>query len=757
MWAATLGIKFTIDWAQIELSYPGFTASVSGFQIVRCPRTENDCTIKAQGLILPTHHPVTAAGEIEDANYSTYNITSAFDYEPDPGATCTATTVSSTNSTIHKTLVELISPEIAINKSLTIDRTNDFIEIYGRLNNVTAGGGSYSPGSIDYDLYGVTGPNAIAYDHTIALRANWRRTIDDGFLSTPEPRNSATHVIDSVAYAARGFDDETTGNFPEMTYKGTTLVVSINSAFTNPNSVAHNNTIAALAVHGLEQALYGRYRRSLGYSQYGGATYVERSYNQYIPASEFTVVSTASVNLYSGDVYINPYTFLKLFVDTDAEYADHTGQVIVSFPVESKINTAYLSNSLAEHLKNSATLTAQYYVTERQSIGISMYPNGYPTTIGDLYRYNSAYSTVDMSKVHLIKPYDFRSTETRDTMVTSSEKKYSGEYSDSWLDFKYNNYIELEGEYGAITRIVDNNDKLIAFQPRGVAVLSVLERELVETNNTATLAVGTGGILSRYDYITRKSGTSLYDAIIPTESILYYYDDKNVAIYRIAEQLECISDIKGMKSYFEDNPFTSMIGAYDRANREVYFSPGTSYAESTLLFSGYTDAFEGFFELDANSVYVNKYVTFDKYLLSSLDKNKFYLHNVGSCNKFYDEYKTSSLTLIVNPGKTNVVTLHELEWMTDVTYDGSHLQNVTFDTVQLLNTYQDTEEMDLFYRPDVKRRFRKWRMNLLRNHDDNGRLRDSWFKAIFTWEQSNTHKKLIIHPINFLYSPAKLF
>jgi len=115
------------------------------------------------------------------------------------------------------------------------------------------------------------------------------------------------------------------------------------------------------------------------------------------------------------------------------------------------------------------------------------------------------------------------------------------------------------------------------------------------------------------------------------------------------------------------------------------------------------------------------------------------------------------LTLIVNPAKTNVVTFHGVEWLTDMTYDNEFIQNLTFDTLQITNTYQDTEIMDLFTRPDVTRRFKKWRMNLLRNHDDNGRLRDSWIKVTFTWTQTNDHKKLIIHPINFLYTPSKLF
>jgi hypothetical protein len=79
--AKPLGIKFEIDWDAINTDYPELLEQLSGFQIVRCLRTTNDSTIRAQGLILPTHYPTVVAGSIKDANYSTYNITSAIDYE----------------------------------------------------------------------------------------------------------------------------------------------------------------------------------------------------------------------------------------------------------------------------------------------------------------------------------------------------------------------------------------------------------------------------------------------------------------------------------------------------------------------------------------------------------------------------------------------------------------------------------------------------------------------------------------------------
>lgn len=989
MIAKALGIKFTINWVDIETNYPGMLAQLSGFQIVRSQRTDNDCTIKAQGIIVPTHHPdVPVVGKIRDSDYSTYNITGASDYSTD---TVTAildpivTNLTGTDSSLTDHLVELLSPEMAIGRDLTVDSGVDFLEIVGHLDNVTLD--TLCVNATKQKGYAVVAMTVNSLTTSPALIADHRKTINDALVSYPETKYPTSHTIGSTSYTARGYDDTLNTAVPEMTYKSTSLVAEISSPFLN---------VSGASVAGDEKAMYGRYRRPLGYSIYGGATYVERSYSTYIDVSGFkttpTVAAILNYKMFGGDTYITPFNFLKLFYDYSSEYAvadgQNSGQVIVAFPMESRLNLAYKLDNIPRYL-TTALVTPIYYLAEKQSIGISQYPNGYPN-IGDLYRYNSAYSTESISKIFSPKPFDYRAVDINDVMVTSSEKKYNGEYSDSWLKFKFNNYIELEGEYGAITRIINHSDKLMAFQPRAIAVLSVLERELVETNNVAALAVGTGGILSRYDYLTRKAGTSLYDAITPADIGLYFYDDKNITIYRILESLEAISDTKGMKSYFELDPVTSLVASYDRDNREVLFTPrntfyfgaleltfdniinvpvanassvtdwntffdlptnGTPFTSvvvdgntiklyggsgitlkngiflnninityvndeagciiigstqafsacteitgfnlpaltdagfsqmfygcelvsvfsfpsltkiggscfqictgatifnfplvttleftgafrncsnansfylplctqmgmtvgdnivfqgitgktitltipaslmvcnggnpdgdiatlqanntvtvtqsdptlvitgDTLVFSGYTDAFTGFYTLGSGTSAVRNYITFDKYLLSSLDGRTFYLHNCGNYNEYYGEHQESSLTLIANPNKTQVCTFHAIQWLADLTTSGVETPAdllLTFDTLQVTNTHQDTGVMTLLTRDDLKRRFRKWRMNLLRDSGNNGRLRDSWVKCTFTWLQTNDHKKLVIHPINFSFIPVKM-
>lgn len=766
MVARKLYIHFNIDIAAMESDYPGLREQLSGLQIVRCPRDEDDCTIKAQGIVVPTYVPTTPAGEIENTNYSSYNITSAGDYDAGGPSQLIQTggglTVVGVEADIDPTLVELLSPEVAINKSVDSNTATDVLEVFGYLDQITTGAifdNTFTPIpllEVYHKSYSVTATSIVSYDYDPAqIETDWRRDLSGLLVSLPEPKSPPAHVIGLTSYTARGYDNTLDGDKPEMTFKGTSLVMEIDSAFTSvDDGGAANNS----------KAMYGRYRKKLGYSIYGGATYSERSYSKYIKAGEFNTISSITIashnNVFNGDVYIGPFNFLKLFYDYDSEYCgttdgSYSGQMLVAFPVESRINIYYKLDNIPKYY--TIPDTPDYYLEEKQSIGISQFPTTYPE-IGDLYRYNSAYSAQNISKIFVPKPFDYKSITTNDVMVTSSEKKFNGEYSDSWLIFKYNNYIELEGEYGSITRILNHNDRLFAFQPRGISVLSVLERELVETNNTGSLAVGTGGILSRYDYLSRKNGTSLYEAIVSTDPGLYFYDDKNIGIFRILEVLEPLSDTKGLKSYYESNKIQTLVASYDKANREVLFSPDydISYDKNTLCFSGYTDAFTGFYTWGSGTNYVKHYIPFDRYLLSSLDGRIFYLHNAGNYNEFFGELLTSSLTLITNPSKTNVVSFHVVEWLTDLTIAGVDDLTHTFDTLQITNTHQDTGVMTLATREDLIRRFRAWRLNTFRDSGDEGRIRDSWIKSHFIWTQDSNYKKLVVHPIDYLYLPTKI-
>jgi hypothetical protein len=64
-----------------------------------------------------------------------------------------------------------------------------------------------------------------------------------------------------------------------------------------------------------------------------------------------------------------------------------------------------------------------------------------------------------------------------------------------------------------------------------VGIASVNDRSLINDNNAGELVLGTGGILTRYDYLVTQNGSSIINdkSITNSETTLYWHDfDKNV-------------------------------------------------------------------------------------------------------------------------------------------------------------------------------------------------------------------------------------
>ncbi|PIZ56919.1 hypothetical protein COY23_02180, partial [bacterium (Candidatus Torokbacteria) CG_4_10_14_0_2_um_filter_35_8] len=57
-------------------------------------------------------------------------------------------------------------------------------------------------------------------------------------------------------------------------------------------------------------------------------------------------------------------------------------------------------------------------------------------------------------------------------------------------------------------------DKLFAIQPKGVSIVEVNTRTMINSTTGSPIAVGTGDMLSRYDYVTQLSGSKHQPSII---------------------------------------------------------------------------------------------------------------------------------------------------------------------------------------------------------------------------------------------------
>nr|DAV20704.1 MAG TPA: stabilization protein [Crassvirales sp.] len=131
---------------------------------------------------------------------------------------------------------------------------------------------------------------------------------------------------------------------------------------------------------------------------------------------------------------------------------------------------------------------------------------------------------------YYINEYGERINITIPNRILSSQVKTNNEVIDSWSKFKVADYLDVDNQWGDISNLKVFKDRLFYFQDTGVGIASVNERSLVTDDNANQLVLGTGGILSRYDYITNTNGDSVINdrSIVNSDNVLYWYDyDKN--------------------------------------------------------------------------------------------------------------------------------------------------------------------------------------------------------------------------------------
>lgn len=735
----------------------GFWNKIKGYQFVRCQRRAADKSIVAHGILSMT---------VEDASnniYSSIYLTSAADWNL-KAAAGTVRTIANWNAPSSMTynvsgadpyysLVEFISADSAFNKEFSI-QSGDYIEAVGMLDasaaaEVTSAFTSAAPKMRYYSFTSGKIVTANYAELTVpASRDNLWGEVQDGFFSNSEQKDPVSHTVNSKLYFARGTDGGAAATKAE-TYKGSSVVLDIQRF---ESTVIPTSSTAG-------EAIVCNYKRNLGLGMYGGSTYSQRSLSVYIPCSTFidkpAQGGTTTDYIRGGDVYYSYFAFLKNL--HDPEYENDTpevdsGQSLITFPTISSINVDWRLDPLLNQVSfGDSTTVPNYHLNEVATWGITNYPIYYPTN-QNLYRYNSVYSTADVSRQFIPTPFDFNSVVSYDTRIRYSDQKIAGEYVDSWLKFRTNNYLDMDGNYGEVIRLLSMHNDLYAFQPFAVSKVSVLDREVLPSNTSQSLSIGSGGVLERYDYLTTNSGTDFYDAVIPTERGLYYYDNYTRDIKRVsAEGVQSLSEIKGMKSFFNERELSNVVGVYDKENREVLlslFHANTAlYTDKTLVFSLFTDSFIGF-----QNFTTSKFISKGDVVLS-LDSagESVYRHNIGKYGTFYGVAYDSTISMMVNPLKMRTASFHTIEFLTNLYSGKTHLPNTTIDSIDLSTSTQTGAQLTSF-----TQRFRSWRNNLLREVTTNKKLRDNYLRLDVTLTDNSNNYKYSLHPLITSYLPTKV-
>src|SRR5690606_34239451 len=326
-------------------------------------------------------------------------------------------------------------------------------------------------------------------------------------------------------------------------------------------------------------------------------------FNTYIAKSKLynnPGTSTFSTESIQGDVYMVYYDCVlnamhwsnEDVVDSNS-YAENRG-LGVQYSTRTAVSNNMLQTSLIFPCESSVNTELRYGKHWAKDQVNTNDGDEFARFMFDEFTYNDSYQQENNLKSYFSEPFDANFVEELPYHIFASKSKLDNAVIDSWRIYPVNDYMQVEGTFGPINRIVNWTEKVISYQDRAIAHISTEERGTVQDETGAIIQTGTGAVLSRYDYISKETGTIHQFSVVVTPTGVYHVDARLKKVFKLGEGLLPLGEIKGMSTFFrqniinnvlaEDKPLTgsSIHGEYDPLFNKVYFT-SRSYSKRDPL------------------------------------------------------------------------------------------------------------------------------------------------------------------------------
>jgi hypothetical protein len=477
---------------------------------------------------------------------------------------------------------------------------------------------------------------------------------------------------------------------------------------------------------------------------YGGNTMEAKSRSSYMGIGTYATIATNNHFITSpGDTFVSDFKFAKMTkTATELSNQDYLQMTeIISIPVETGVD-----------------------LKQRNDISINSWDNRYQPKEVEFHSYNNVYSQQPTLVQTTGTGFKFKSINEFDTKVVASSKKVNGEYVDSWTNFLENETRTLDGGYGPINGVAKLGDEIYTFQDTGIARLSIEPRVQTTATDGLAIQIGTGSVLNHHTYLSTESGSRNKWSIGATSTGIYYYDAINRSIGKVSQGVVNLTETAGFHSFMtnntkfedlvQDNPLIARgvsIG-FNNIDNEVYMTFLQTIPSYTIAFNETKNAFTSFYDYKP-AIYINKG---QRFITTHPDKASGWQHFTGVRNTFYGSKYDSSITFLAAPGVDKDVVFNNAEYKMEMTdANGVDLPNSTFTSLRLWNEYQDTGEVNLVMRSNLKRKFRNWNITFPRvlngASKSRDRVRNPWSYLKFTLANPDG-KKMIAHDITVSYT-----
>lgn len=469
----------------------------------------------------------------------------------------------------------------------------------------------------------------------------------------------------------------------------------------------------------------GELYRNLPYSSlYGGYDDNALEKINWIPISD-TVDINEEIGRTEGDTYYQRWDCLKTYPFT--EESSNKVVDITSFMVESHIN---LDGRCDINRGNLNLLQAR-------PTNFNLINPAY-TQDDNIFKFNILDEKFDLNKFK--------------NQVVWSLPKIPTEDIDSWTGITMNSSLYLDGSFGKVTKLLNVNDSIVAFQDKAISVINYNERTQLSTESGAPVEVQNSGRVNGFDYVTTNYGCVNNRSIVLAKSGVYFIDALNRSMSKFSKNgIEEVSS-KGMSSWFKNKNLEDSRLLYDNITHDIYLVDN----DTCLAYNEDLNRFSSFFSYEGINTIFN--MKSESYIF----KNGFYEMYSGKYGiGLHSDKMDYSIEYRVNPEPYIDKTFTNIEYIADILNEDDRMdsphtesyEDVPFDKLDVWNSYQrGSSTLSRKLMGPLAKKFRIWRVQIPR--DDNSRfkqdrIRSPWMHLRLS--NSPTDKKMVFHNLIVKY------
>lgn len=432
-----------------------------------------------------------------------------------------------------------------------------------------------------------------------------------------------------------------------------------------------------------------------------------------------------------GDTYYQRWDCLKTYPSSEED--GNSVVDITSFMVETHTN---LDGRCDTNRRNPK-------VTLARPTNYNLFNQVY-NQIDNVFRYNILDSKYDL--------------DTFGNQVVWSNAKIDTDDIDSWTNINMLSSVSLDGSKGGVTKLINLNDSVIAFQDKAVNVINYNNPTQISTESGNPIEVVNSGLVNGYTMITGSNGCQNKWSVCAGGTGVYFMDDINKAMFSFGKDgLQSVS-ANGFSQWFKDNiDFNDRFNIYyDSLTKDVY----VVNSRYCLSYNELLDAFSSFYSYEGMKDVFN--MNGESFAVSPSERIGIYRLSGGNYGETFDNKPAGwGVTYKANPEPMIEKVFTNIEYTADVVDgkvdDVNYIEGLPLRSLDIWNEYQrgrvDFTVRHNALQMDNARKFRLWRVQLPRDEMSKNkldRIRNTWCYIKLS-DDNPLGKKVVLHNVILKY------